>query len=104
MPEMSDMESMSELYEESLRTLPAGELTAIHIARYYQGTLMWQRSGGECGLAHPALLSEAGLPDGVVNMVLGPGSVVGPICLPHPALAGGASTGPAGGRKIRTSL
>jgi 1-pyrroline-5-carboxylate dehydrogenase len=38
-------------------------------------------------------LNEAGLPAGVVNMVMGPGRVVGPMCLPHPELAGVHFTG-----------
>jgi 1-pyrroline-5-carboxylate dehydrogenase len=41
-------------------------------------------------------LTEAGLPPGVVNMVMGPGSVVGPLCLPHPDLAGVHFTGSTG--------
>ncbi|MCU0689931.1 MAG: L-glutamate gamma-semialdehyde dehydrogenase, partial [Polyangiaceae bacterium] len=42
------------------------------------------------------VLEEAGLPGGVVNMVMGPGSVVGPLCLPHPHLAGVHFTGSTG--------
>jgi 1-pyrroline-5-carboxylate dehydrogenase len=42
------------------------------------------------------VLREAGLPDGVVNLVMGPGSVVGPLCLPHPQLAGVHFTGSTG--------
>jgi len=38
-------------------------------------------------------LAEAGLPDGVINMVMGPGRVVGPLCLPHRELAGVHFTG-----------
>ncbi|PIE06160.1 MAG: 1-pyrroline-5-carboxylate dehydrogenase [Sorangium cellulosum] len=41
-------------------------------------------------------LHEAGLPDGVVNMVMGPGRVVGPLCLPNPDLAGVHFTGSTG--------
>ena len=41
-------------------------------------------------------LTEAGLPPGVVNMVMGPGSVVGPLCLPHRDLAGVHFTGSTG--------
>lgn len=39
------------------------------------------------------VLREAGLPDGVVNMVMGPGRVVGPLCMKHPDLAGVHFTG-----------
>ncbi len=39
------------------------------------------------------LLQEAGLPDGVVNFVPGPGREVGPLLLPHPDLAGVHFTG-----------
>ncbi len=39
------------------------------------------------------ILHEAGLPDGVINLVMGPGSVVGPLCLRHPELAGVHFTG-----------
>lgn len=39
------------------------------------------------------VLIEAGLPPGVINMLLGPGAVVGPACLAHPALAGVHFTG-----------
>ena len=39
------------------------------------------------------LLREAGLPDGVINFVPGPGRAVGPVALPHPDLAGVHFTG-----------
>ncbi len=39
------------------------------------------------------VLEEAGLPPGVVNFLPGPGSVLGPIILPHPQLAGVHFTG-----------
>lgn len=39
------------------------------------------------------LLVEAGLPDGVINLVMGPGRIVGPMCLKHPELAGVHFTG-----------
>ncbi len=39
------------------------------------------------------VLVEAGLPPGVINLVLGPGSVVGPQCLDHPEFAGIHFTG-----------
>lgn len=39
------------------------------------------------------LLKEAGLPDGIVNMIPGKGSVIGNIILPHPELAGIHFTG-----------
>lgn len=39
------------------------------------------------------LLQEAGLPNGVINFVPGQGSVIGPIALEHPALAGIHFTG-----------
>ncbi len=39
------------------------------------------------------VLEEAGLPPGVVNFLPGPGSVLGPIILPHPELAGVHFTG-----------
>ncbi|MCL2825335.1 MAG: L-glutamate gamma-semialdehyde dehydrogenase, partial [Polyangiaceae bacterium] len=38
-------------------------------------------------------LNEAGLPGGVVNMVMGPGRIVGPLCMAHPELAGVHFTG-----------
>ena len=38
-------------------------------------------------------LVEAGLPPGVINMVMGPGRIVGPMCLSHPDLAGVHFTG-----------
>ena len=39
------------------------------------------------------ILKEAGLPDGVINFVPGPGSQVGPLCLADPNLAGIHFTG-----------
>ena len=39
------------------------------------------------------ILLEAGLPDGVINFVPGPGSVIGPIAMSHPMLAGIHFTG-----------
>jgi 1-pyrroline-5-carboxylate dehydrogenase len=39
------------------------------------------------------LFEAAGLPDGVINFIPGPGSAVGPIVLPHPDLAGIHFTG-----------
>ena len=39
------------------------------------------------------LFQEAGIPDGVINFVPGPGSVVGPMILAHPELAGIHFTG-----------
>ncbi len=39
------------------------------------------------------VLEEAGLPPGVINFLPGPGSVLGPIILPHPELAGVHFTG-----------
>lgn len=42
------------------------------------------------------ILKEAGLPDGVINFVPGPGSQVGPICLADPNLAGVHFTGSTG--------
>jgi 1-pyrroline-5-carboxylate dehydrogenase len=39
------------------------------------------------------ILEEAGMPPGVVNFLPGPGSVLGPILLPHPRLAGVHFTG-----------
>jgi 1-pyrroline-5-carboxylate dehydrogenase len=42
------------------------------------------------------LWREAGLPDGVINMVPGPGSVLGPVALSHPWLAGVHFTGSTG--------
>jgi 1-pyrroline-5-carboxylate dehydrogenase len=38
-------------------------------------------------------LVEAGLPAGVINMVMGPGRIVGPMCMAHPELAGVHFTG-----------
>jgi 1-pyrroline-5-carboxylate dehydrogenase len=42
------------------------------------------------------ILMEAGMPDGVINFVPGPGSMVGKICLDHPALGGIHFTGSTG--------
>ncbi|MEJ2469945.1 MAG: L-glutamate gamma-semialdehyde dehydrogenase [Desulfuromonadales bacterium] len=39
------------------------------------------------------ILQEAGLPDGVINFVPGPGSVVGPLCMDSPEFAGVHFTG-----------
>ena len=39
------------------------------------------------------VLMEAGLPDGVINFLPGPGSVIGPIAMDHPMLAGIHFTG-----------
>jgi len=39
------------------------------------------------------LFKEAGLPDGVINFIPGPGSTVGPMVMRHPALAGVHFTG-----------
>ncbi len=39
------------------------------------------------------ILKEAGLPDGVINMIPGKGSMIGKIVLPHPKLAGIHFTG-----------
>jgi len=39
------------------------------------------------------ILKEAGLPDGVINFVPGPGSMVGKLCLDHPDLGGIHFTG-----------
>jgi 1-pyrroline-5-carboxylate dehydrogenase len=39
------------------------------------------------------LLQEAGLPDGVINFIPGPGALVGPIILKHPLFAGVHFTG-----------
>jgi predicted ATPase len=52
-----DLAYAAELYDECLRVLPAHEEGSIHIAKYYQGELMWLRFGGEHGLAqvHEAL-------------------------------------------------
>ncbi len=42
------------------------------------------------------MLIEAGLPDGVINFIPGPGSVIGDTALPHPELAGVHFTGSTG--------
>jgi len=42
------------------------------------------------------ILKEAGLPDGVINFVPGPGSMVGKLCLGHPDLGGIHFTGSTG--------
>jgi len=42
------------------------------------------------------ILKEAGMPDGVINFVPGPGSMVGKICLDHPDLGGIHFTGSTG--------
>jgi predicted ATPase len=65
-----DVARAAELYDESLSVLPAQEQGAVHIARYYQGALMWTRLGGESGLAqiHEALthFRENGFELGIV--------------------------------------
>ncbi len=42
------------------------------------------------------ILKEAGMPDGVINFVPGPGSMVGKLCLDHPDLGGIHFTGSTG--------
>src|ERR671915_769397 len=44
------------------------------------------------------IASDAGIPEGVVNVVVGPGSKVGKRLVEHPAVAKGAVTGPTAGR------
>lgn len=58
-------------------------------------TVVWKPAESAVLSAHmiSQVLHEAGLPAGVVNMVMGPGSVVGPMCLDHPDLAGVHFTG-----------
>lgn len=53
--------------------------TAVYSAHYFMQMLM-----------------EAGLPDGVINFIPGPGSVIGDTALPHPELAGVHFTGSTG--------
>jgi 1-pyrroline-5-carboxylate dehydrogenase len=61
-------------------------------------TVVWKPAESAVYSAHVIMkiLHEAGLPDGVINLVMGPGSVVGPLCLPHPDLAGVHFTGSTG--------
>ncbi len=53
--------------------------TAVYSAHYFMQMLM-----------------EAGLPEGVINFIPGPGSVIGDTALPHPQLAGVHFTGSTG--------
>jgi len=58
-------------------------------------TVVWKPASSAVYSAHyiMQLLKKAGLPDGVINMVPGPGSKVGPTVLKHPDLAGVHFTG-----------
>jgi len=58
-------------------------------------TVVWKPASSAVYSAHfiMQLLKKAGLPDGVVNMIPGPGSVVGDLVLTHPDLAGVHFTG-----------
>ncbi len=61
-------------------------------------TVVWKPASTAVYSAHfvMQLLMEAGLPDGVINMVLGSGREVGPSALVHPDLAGVHFTGSTG--------
>jgi 1-pyrroline-5-carboxylate dehydrogenase len=58
-------------------------------------TVVWKPSSTQAYSAHflMKLYEEAGLPDGVINMVHGPGQVIGEAALSHPELAGIHFTG-----------
>jgi 1-pyrroline-5-carboxylate dehydrogenase len=58
-------------------------------------TVVWKPASSAVYSAHfiMQLLKAAGLPDGVINMIPGPGSVVGDMVLTHPELAGVHFTG-----------
>jgi 1-pyrroline-5-carboxylate dehydrogenase len=58
-------------------------------------TVLWKPASSAVYSAHfiMQLLKKAGLPDGVINMIAGQGSVVGDMVLTHPDLAGVHFTG-----------
>ncbi len=58
-------------------------------------TVVWKPASTAAYSAHVImrLLQEAGLPDGVINLVYGPGSQIGDAALRHPGLAGIHFTG-----------
>lgn len=58
-------------------------------------TVVWKPASSAVYSAHYVMqvLRKAGLPDGVINMIPGPGSVVGDLVLTHPDLAGVHFTG-----------
>jgi 1-pyrroline-5-carboxylate dehydrogenase len=58
-------------------------------------TVVWKPASSAVYSAHyiMQILKKAGLPDGVINMIPGPGSVVGDMVLTHPDLAGVHFTG-----------
>lgn len=57
--------------------------------------VLWKPASTAVYSAHfiMKLLQEAGLPDGVINLIPGPGKVVGDLVVSHPALAGIHFTG-----------
>jgi 1-pyrroline-5-carboxylate dehydrogenase len=61
-------------------------------------TVVWKPASTAALSAHYVmrLLQEAGLPDGVINLVYGHGADVGDVVLPHPDLAGIHFTGSTG--------
>ena len=61
-------------------------------------TVVWKPAEGASLVAHLSLelLREAGLPDGVINLVHGSGSELGPVALGHEDLAAVAFTGSTG--------
>jgi 1-pyrroline-5-carboxylate dehydrogenase len=74
-------------------------------------TVVWKPSRNALYSAHYILqlLREAGLPEGVINLVIGPPGVLTDVCLDHPDLAGVHFTGDTacssrcGGASARTS-
>ncbi len=83
----------------------------------FMGQVSAALMAGNCVVAKPAeqtpliahfavtLLHEAGVPPEVLQLVLGPGSEIGPVLLDHPALAGVAFTGStATARRIQQQL
>ncbi|HNW46880.1 MAG TPA: L-glutamate gamma-semialdehyde dehydrogenase [Thermotogota bacterium] len=61
-------------------------------------TVVWKPASSAVYSAYfiMKLLQEAGLPDGVINFVPGPGAAVGPVVLKHPLFAGVHFTGSTG--------
>jgi 1-pyrroline-5-carboxylate dehydrogenase len=61
-------------------------------------TVVWKPAESASLVAHLSmqLLKEAGLPDGVINVVYGDGAVLGPVALNHPDLAAVHFTGSTG--------
>jgi len=69
-----DFTRAADLFNESLRALPAQEQGAIYIAKYYQGVLMCQQFGGENGLTQIeealAHFRHSGFQLGIITILL----------------------------------